>query len=328
MRLHGSLDTTDLWIGGLSEKRVSDGIVGPTFACIFGLTFGAARDGDRFYYEKPGVFTEGERKEIEKASLSQVICDNTDINFIQPDAFRSDQSRVSCNSLPRPDLSVFSEDYCYFKVRVPQIIYSSRFPVKVFSRTTHQYYEYYVQRFSAGSTGCMRVTCPTSSIPAQVIIYSSQSTKTITSTVLPPSLVNSYYYYYQAEWKFSQPGVFTSLGSCQSSSSGPTVSFEYFSTAAAGAAANSVSKEQEEMNEMLHMLQDNDSSSTDGGDDDDDDALPDDILDLINTDNKYAQLKSEAAYDGADAASSILSAEAGEEALIKELEESLKELSG
>ena len=51
LKTYGTLETVDLWVGGLAEKKISGGLVGPTFACIFARTFQALRDGDRFYYE-------------------------------------------------------------------------------------------------------------------------------------------------------------------------------------------------------------------------------------------------------------------------------------
>lgn len=114
LQTYGSLDTVDLFVGGLAERPLGGGMVGATFACIFAKMFQVIRDGDRFYYENDspvtGVFTESQRKEIEKTSLSRVICDNSDnIRFIQPDAFRADQDRVACSSLPSMDLTAWKE---------------------------------------------------------------------------------------------------------------------------------------------------------------------------------------------------------------------------
>ena len=114
LQTYGSLDTVDLFVGGLAERPLEGGLVGATFACIFAKMFQGIRDGDRFYYENSdsitGTFTESQHAEIEKTSLSRVICDNSDnIQFIQPDAFRADQDRVHCSSLPSMDLSAWEE---------------------------------------------------------------------------------------------------------------------------------------------------------------------------------------------------------------------------
>ena len=114
LQVYGSLETVDLFVGGLAERPLGGGLVGATFACIFAKTFQALRDGDRFYYENndpiTGIFTTEQRAEIEKASLSRVICDNSDnIQMIQPNAFKANQDRVDCSSLPSVDLTAWEE---------------------------------------------------------------------------------------------------------------------------------------------------------------------------------------------------------------------------
>jgi peroxidase len=125
LQTYGTLETVDLFVGGLSEEPVEGGLVGATFACIFARTFGAVRDGDRFYYENAnettGIFTARQRAEIEKASLSRIICDNSDnIQTIQPNAFLANQSRISCSELPQIDLSTWQvpPNKCYIRIGV------------------------------------------------------------------------------------------------------------------------------------------------------------------------------------------------------------------
>ena len=124
LKTYGSLETVDLWVGGLAEKSVEGGLVGPTFACIFARTFEALRDGDRFYYENPSsaLFTKEQRAEIEKTSLSRIICDNSDgITSIQPNAFLITQKRTSCSSIPKVDISSWvqsASSKCYVKALI------------------------------------------------------------------------------------------------------------------------------------------------------------------------------------------------------------------
>ena len=115
MSIYGSMDTVDLWVGALAEARLPGSLVGATLACIFANTFGAVRDGDRFYYENSdatALFSADQRAAIESASLSRLICDNADnIPEIQPNAFRLDQIRVSCSSslIPEIDLTRWND---------------------------------------------------------------------------------------------------------------------------------------------------------------------------------------------------------------------------
>lgn len=110
-KLYGSINVCkyDLWVGGLAERRLPDSLVGPTFACIIGLTFAGLQSGDRFYYENEGTFTEEQRNEIAKASLARIICDNTDISLLQQDVFRSYQQREKCSTFPSVNLQHWKE---------------------------------------------------------------------------------------------------------------------------------------------------------------------------------------------------------------------------
>ena len=96
--VYGSTEIADLFVAGLAEERLPNSLLGPTFACLFGVTFADLRDGDRFYYENPGVFTPQQLAEIKKVTLSRIICDTTAVNNIQPDAFVNNQQRVACTN--------------------------------------------------------------------------------------------------------------------------------------------------------------------------------------------------------------------------------------
>lgn len=76
-------DDIDLWVGGLMEKSVGDGILGPTFSEIVADQFVRFKKGDRYYHENsphinPGSFTNQQLQEIRKTSLARIICDNAD----------------------------------------------------------------------------------------------------------------------------------------------------------------------------------------------------------------------------------------------------------
>ena len=60
--IHRHVDDVDLFTGGVAERAVDDGLVGPTFACLLGTQFNFLRNGDRFFYlnrEGPQIFTRG-----------------------------------------------------------------------------------------------------------------------------------------------------------------------------------------------------------------------------------------------------------------------------
>ena len=172
--LYNSEDDIDLWVGGLAETPLLGGRIGPTFACIFAITFKGLREGDRFYYENPGVFTPEQLNEIKKASLSRVICGNgDDIREVQPNAFSTVQAKRRCALLPSIDLRQWSEGStnlpdCYIKVltRVDSSA-SSRVTANVYTRPTNDATLWSLgQRDMATpddsriKAACLKFTCP------------------------------------------------------------------------------------------------------------------------------------------------------------------------
>ena len=55
----------DLFVGLNLEDRIPGGVVGPVSAAIITRQFKALRDGDRFFYTHPGVFTPGRLKSVQ-----------------------------------------------------------------------------------------------------------------------------------------------------------------------------------------------------------------------------------------------------------------------
>uniref|UniRef100_A0A903WPU3 Oxidase/peroxidase n=2 Tax=Anopheles darlingi TaxID=43151 RepID=A0A903WPU3_ANODA len=76
-KAYRTIDDIDLFVGGLAERPVVGGIVGPTFACIIAQQFSNLRKGDRFWYENAGFessFTPAQLESIRQVALSQVLC--------------------------------------------------------------------------------------------------------------------------------------------------------------------------------------------------------------------------------------------------------------
>ena len=172
LTLHGDPGFAELWIAGLAEERLPDSLLGVTFACIFGLTFKNVRDGDRFYYESEGVFTDAQLEAIEDVTFSRVICDNTDSTRIQTNAFRTDfTERVRCDdtdSLPALNLSPWSDDSgCLVRIDAPAppsrvtAVYS-----RVGSRRGNLF-----SNFRPITPECFPIECPTRRFPSTIFAF-------------------------------------------------------------------------------------------------------------------------------------------------------------
>ena len=85
--VYKNIHDVELYIGGLSEVPLDNGVVGPTFAAIIGYQFRDLKSADRFYFENPGVFKMNQLNEIKKQKLSGLICNNFDITKIQRNPF-------------------------------------------------------------------------------------------------------------------------------------------------------------------------------------------------------------------------------------------------
>jgi len=107
-------DNVDLFAGAIAEDLLPGARVGPTFSCIIADQFKRIRDGDRLWYENPGVFTTAQLTELKQVSLARVICDNSDdIQEIQPDVFLlapypTGLYRCDSEHIPRMNVKVWS----------------------------------------------------------------------------------------------------------------------------------------------------------------------------------------------------------------------------
>ncbi|XP_069350570.1 thyroid peroxidase isoform X1 [Eulemur rufifrons] len=114
MALYKHPDNVDVWLGGLAENFLPGARTGPLFACVIGKQMKALRDGDRFWWEHGPVFTDAQRRELRKHSLSRVICDNTGLARVPVDAFRVGkfpEDFESCANIPGMSLDVWRETF-------------------------------------------------------------------------------------------------------------------------------------------------------------------------------------------------------------------------
>ncbi|XP_047677522.1 thyroid peroxidase [Tachysurus fulvidraco] len=113
MDLYGHPDNIDVWLAGLLEDPVPGTRTGPLFACLIGKQMKMLREGDRFWWEKPGVFSQQQRQELQRHSLSRVLCDNSGLTEVPIDPFSAGKYPEhfrSCTIIPSMDLDVWKEN--------------------------------------------------------------------------------------------------------------------------------------------------------------------------------------------------------------------------
>ncbi|KAJ3612857.1 hypothetical protein NHX12_019114 [Muraenolepis orangiensis] len=114
-RLYGTPLNIDLFPALMAEDLVPGSRLGPTLMCLLSAQFKRLRDGDRFWYENPGVFSPAQLTQLKQASLTRVLCDNGDnITRIQQDVFSVAElphGYGSCEDVPMIDLRMW-QDCC------------------------------------------------------------------------------------------------------------------------------------------------------------------------------------------------------------------------
>jgi len=101
----GNVNEIDLFVGGISEIAVNDGILGPTFTCIVANQFRNLKFGDRFWYENTdhlGTFTSSQITSIQKTTITSLLCRNTDIPELAKSALLLESPtnpRINCKQL-------------------------------------------------------------------------------------------------------------------------------------------------------------------------------------------------------------------------------------
>jgi len=101
-KLYNNPNDIDLFAAGISENHSSESIIGPTFQCIFKAQFLRLRDGDRYYFENPGIFTPAQINQIKRVSLARVLCNNAKgiVSINQNALFQTKKKRTLCDDIP------------------------------------------------------------------------------------------------------------------------------------------------------------------------------------------------------------------------------------
>jgi len=107
-RIYQDIEDIDLYVGGFMEAIHLDSMIGPVFKCIIGDQFARLKKGDRFFYDlspnlpiQNNAFSLPQLNEIRKATMSRLICENTDVGKIQPFAFQLPINRVNAQRVCR-----------------------------------------------------------------------------------------------------------------------------------------------------------------------------------------------------------------------------------
>ena len=79
-------DDLDLWIGGLAEAHQGDSLLGELFTKIVAGQFDLLRKGDRFWFERAGMFEDEWMMFIERSTLSAIMARNG-ISGLQANVF-------------------------------------------------------------------------------------------------------------------------------------------------------------------------------------------------------------------------------------------------
>ncbi|XP_069111540.1 peroxidasin homolog pxn-2-like isoform X2 [Argopecten irradians] len=112
--VYSDVDDIDLFVGGMTEKKMDNSLLGPTFSIMMAKQFKKLKLGDRFWFERPAPegFAPEKRDEIRKMTLAKVMCTNFGMDQIAADVFHvldSTNTLRSCSSLDDIDLQKWKE---------------------------------------------------------------------------------------------------------------------------------------------------------------------------------------------------------------------------
>ena len=84
-KAYGSVNSIDLWVGGLAEKHLPGSSLGATFTRIIVDQFTRLRDGDRYWYQN--VLPTTVVADIQRTTLADIIARNSGLKNLQADVF-------------------------------------------------------------------------------------------------------------------------------------------------------------------------------------------------------------------------------------------------
>ena len=258
----------DLWVGGLAEEPIPGGEIGPTFACIFAITFNNLRNGDRFWYEND-IFTSEQLSEIQRTSLARILCDNGDaISTVQPNPFILGSRRSCFRSIPGIDFTLWIEDpFCYQRIRIEP--YTQNIDFYFLSILSPDDVRNYPLKRPGPSQSrfeqCIPFVCPTNFRNTAIANFPSISNNDFTNflncrvtsnTGLPPSLAppgseSVYQGFWNTQTVQASSGLHKDLGSCQSSS---IIAMTYNCPLPGKQSASTMKSNAEIKSELAHIL--------------------------------------------------------------------------
>ncbi|WP_274533416.1 peroxidase family protein, partial [Fulvimarina pelagi] len=89
-KIVSGIDRVDLWVGGLAEKHVMDGIVGQTFWVVLHEQFDRLQEGDRFYYLDRFDNFDFYETFVDGQDFSDIVARNTGLTGLPEDIFVAD----------------------------------------------------------------------------------------------------------------------------------------------------------------------------------------------------------------------------------------------
>ena len=231
--LYGSLEHVDLAVGSLMEEHVttpthSRAMFGPTFASVISQTFKDIRNGDRFFYQKKGIFTDEQYEQIDSVTMSSLICEDEgdDERMVYTDAFLENYGSTQCMQMPKLDLSYWREAVCYVKIALP--IHVQLKPGQVISLSVTETEPSRIRVFTnLKHPVCLPVICPTNEAPL-IDFYAFLNVRdsagcNVTSS-FPKASVDDEHTYFNASLSMTDIHLLhATLSSCEALSKQPSI---------------------------------------------------------------------------------------------------------